>query len=457
MSTYSNNLRIELITSGTQAGTWGDTTNTNLGTIVEDSIAGYTTVSVIAANQAFTAIDGAADQARNAMIRVTTTTGANFAVYAPPYSKQYVIFNDSSFIATIYNSTVQGNTTAAGLGVAIPAGKTMTVWSNGTDFLVQNSHIIGTVVGNVTGNVTGQLDGTISAATTAVTQPTETNNTTVATTAFVKNSGGLPDSGANGLVVRTAVNTTTARSIAAGTGISVANGDGVSANPTITNTGVTSLAAGTGISVSAGTGGVTVSSTVTPGFSNIAVFTSSGSWTVPAGITACKVTVIGGGGGGGVSWEPSAAGGGGGAGGGTAIKFVSGLTPGGVVGVTVGAGGAGGVAISGVYGTGGTGGTSSFGGYCSATGGAGSTSSSTAVLGGFGSGGDLNFAGGPGQITTSYTGAAGGNSFMGAGAPSISGGSPSAGRAYGGGGSGWNSTIGVPGGAGAAGVVVVEY
>lgn len=164
MSTYSPNLRIELITTGTQAGTWGNTTNTNLGTVIEDSIAGYITVSVIAANQAFTVIDGAADQARNAMIRVTTTTGANFSVYAPPVSKQYVLFNDSSYTATIYNSTIAGNTTAAGVGVTVPAGKTMTVWSDGTDFLVQNSHVIAT----------------------APTQTFGTNDTSIANTAFVQ-------------------------------------------------------------------------------------------------------------------------------------------------------------------------------------------------------------------------------------------------------------------------------
>jgi hypothetical protein len=183
---YSDNLRIDRIATGTQAGVWGTTTNTNLGTIIEDAIAGYIAVSVTSANQAFTIVDGAADQARNAMIRLTTTTTANFAVYAPPVSKQYVIQNGSAYAATIYNSTVAGNTTAAGAGVAIPAGKTMTVWSNGTDFLVQNSHVIGTVVGDVTGNVAGTLTGVIASTTTATTQPTLTNNTTVATTAFVQ-------------------------------------------------------------------------------------------------------------------------------------------------------------------------------------------------------------------------------------------------------------------------------
>ena len=195
MSTYSPDLRIELITTGDQAGTWGTTTNTNLAYVVEQAIAGYTSVSVISANQALTYINGgssaaALNQSVHASLALTTTTGANFAVYAPPASKQYTIYNASSYTATIYNSTVIGNTTAAGTGVAIPAGKTMTIWSDGTNFSVQNSHIIGTVVGNVTGNltgnVTGNLDGNLTAAApTAPTASPGTNTTQIATTAFV--------------------------------------------------------------------------------------------------------------------------------------------------------------------------------------------------------------------------------------------------------------------------------
>jgi hypothetical protein len=191
MSTYSPDLRIELITTGDQAGTWGATTNTNLAYVIEQAIAGYISVSVTSANQALTYINGgsstaALNQSVHAALALTTTTGANFAVYAPPASKQYTIYNASSYTATIYNSSVIGNTTAAGTGVAIPAGKTMTVWSDGTNFAVQNSHIIGTVVGNVTGNVTGNLDGNLTAtAPTASTAAPGTNTTQIATTAFV--------------------------------------------------------------------------------------------------------------------------------------------------------------------------------------------------------------------------------------------------------------------------------
>jgi len=140
-STYSPDLRIELIGLGEQAGSWGATTNTNLGTLIEDAISGYVSVSVTSANQALSASNGAADQARNAVLALTTTTGANFAVYAPPTEKTYTVYNASAYTATIYNSTVLGNTTAAGAGVVIPTGKTVTVWTNGTAFAFQNNHI----------------------------------------------------------------------------------------------------------------------------------------------------------------------------------------------------------------------------------------------------------------------------------------------------------------------------
>ena len=198
MSTYSPSLRIELITTGDQAGVWGGTTNTNLGTLIESAIAGYTSVSVIAANQALTALNGAADESRNQTIALTTTTGANFAVYAPPAEKTYVIYNASSYTATIYNSTVLGNTTAAGAGVAIPAGKTMTIWSDGTNFALQNTHFVGTVVGNVTGNVTGDVSGNAGTVTNGV--YTTGNQTIGGTKTFSSPIAGSVTGSANSLL-----------------------------------------------------------------------------------------------------------------------------------------------------------------------------------------------------------------------------------------------------------------
>jgi len=163
-STYSPSLRIELIGAGDQAGTWNTTTNSNLGTIIESAIAGYVAVSVTSANQAFTALDGAADQARNAVIALTTTTGANFAVYAPPQEKTYIVYNTTAFTATIYNSTVLGNTTAAGAGINVPAGKKILVFSDGTNFYtIESANLTGVlaVVNGGTGVTTSTGTGSV--------------------------------------------------------------------------------------------------------------------------------------------------------------------------------------------------------------------------------------------------------------------------------------------------------
>jgi hypothetical protein len=233
-STYSPSLRIELIGAGDQAGTWNTTTNSNLGTIIESAIAGYVAVSVTSANQAFTALDGAADQARNAVIALTTTTGANFAVYAPPQEKTYVIYNTTAFTATIYNSTVLGNTTAAGAGINVPAGKKLLVFSDGTNFYTIES-----------ANLTGVL--AVVNGGTGVTTSTGTGNTVLsASPTLVTPILGTPTSGnlANCTFPTLNQNTTgTAAGLSAtlavasgGTGVTTSTGSGnnvLSTSPTL--------------------------------------------------------------------------------------------------------------------------------------------------------------------------------------------------------------------------------
>jgi len=142
-STYSPDLRIELIANGEKSGTWGTVTNDNLGIIIEDAVSGLASVSVISANQALSAQNGAADQARCAALSLTTTTGAPFNVYVPPVTKLYVINNTSGQTATVYCSTVLGNTTAAGAGVAIPTGKSVLLRADGTNVVEQLNHVVG--------------------------------------------------------------------------------------------------------------------------------------------------------------------------------------------------------------------------------------------------------------------------------------------------------------------------
>lgn len=136
------------------------------------------------------------------------------------------------------------------------------------------------------------------------------------------------------------------------------------------------------------------------------VFTSSGTFTIPTGKTVVKVTVVGGGGGTGGNQSGFVVVGSGGAGGGSAVKYLTGLTPGNTLTVTVGAGGTAGA--SGSYNTGGTGGTSSVASgtqtitTISATGGSGGTTNNVSTTnqggtGGSGSNGDYNISGGNGS------------------------------------------------------------
>ena len=179
-STYSTDLRLELIGSGEQSGVWGSTTNLNLGSLVEQAVAGVETIAITSANQALTAFYGAVDQSRNAVLVLTSSAAAN--VYVPPVSKTYVVRNAGSFAITMYNSTVLGNTTAAGAGIIVPAGLTSYMFTDGGSFYLA-SIPAGATTG--TGNVVFSASPALTGVPTAPTANAGTNTTQIATTAFV--------------------------------------------------------------------------------------------------------------------------------------------------------------------------------------------------------------------------------------------------------------------------------
>ena len=238
-STYSPDLRIELIANGEKTGTWGTITNDNLGVVIEDAIAGYISVSITSANQALTANNGTADQARNMVVNLTTTTAANFNVYIPPASKLYVIRNSSIYQATIFCSTVIGNTTAAGTGAVIPAGAIFAVFSDGTNVVE--------ATGSAVSGGTGQTSYTVGDILFASTTTALSKLADVATgNALISGGVGVaPSYGKIGLTTHVSGTLPVANG---GTGVTASTGTGsvvLSTSPTLTSPALVTPALGT--------------------------------------------------------------------------------------------------------------------------------------------------------------------------------------------------------------------
>lgn len=128
-SSFSN-LKFELITTGEQSGSWGNTTNTNIGTAIEQAIVGMATLDAgdFTANVATLTLSNsnAAQDARALCLLITSSavTG-NGIVNVPAIQKPYIVINQTSYTITV---KVSGLT-----GVAVPANKRSIVYNNGTD------------------------------------------------------------------------------------------------------------------------------------------------------------------------------------------------------------------------------------------------------------------------------------------------------------------------------------
>ena len=170
-STYSDNLKIELIGSGDQAGNWGSTTNTNLGTLIEQAISGYVTQAVATGTDTTITIpNGATGVARNMFLELTGTGGASTNLIVPANKKLYFIYNNSTGAVTV---KVSGQT-----GVSVPAAAKIALVCNGTDIVTATNYMAGATFPSPT------LTGTPIAPTASV----GTNTTQIATTAFVNSA-----------------------------------------------------------------------------------------------------------------------------------------------------------------------------------------------------------------------------------------------------------------------------
>lgn len=126
-STYSS-LKIELIGTGDQSGTWGATTNNNFQYAVEEAITGTADVTFASVDVSLTLADNnLAQTARNLRLNLVGTSGGARVLQVPAIEKQYIINNGLADAVTVRNSS--------GTGVVVPAGRSAIVFNNGTNVL----------------------------------------------------------------------------------------------------------------------------------------------------------------------------------------------------------------------------------------------------------------------------------------------------------------------------------
>ena len=214
MTTFSTSLKLELPGDGQQTGTWGQTTNKNIGTLLEQAITGVQTITMFDANYTLTNLNGTLDEARNAVLVIAGTNSAPRQIVCPLVEKIYIIKNTTS---GGFNITIGG---ATGSVVTVPNGSTQIVYCDGINFydvinpgfITGNLNISGalTVVGALTGS-TGTFSGAMSALSYAG-----------AGTGLTGTAAGL-SIGGNAATATLATNATNANTAAAATSLATTN------------------------------------------------------------------------------------------------------------------------------------------------------------------------------------------------------------------------------------------
>lgn len=257
-STYSTSLKLELIGTGDQSGTWGATTNNNFGTLLEQAIVGQSTITMVNADYTLSDVNGATDQARNAAIIITGTQNATFSVICPAVQKLYIITNSLSSSATAYFKP------SGGTAISIANGNTIFAYCTGTTMVPLN-YVDKAGSANITGGAASQIPYQTAANTTSfiangtsgqvlksngaavptwVDQSTLAAGTAALATASTNIAGGI----ASQIPYQTGANTT--NFIANGTNGQVLQSNGVSAPSWATQS---SLSVGTAINIAGGT------------------------------------------------------------------------------------------------------------------------------------------------------------------------------------------------------------
>ena len=143
-STFSD-LKFELIGTGDQAGNWGQTTNDNIGTAIEQAITGLgNPVFTTDADLTIGLTDTVALQTARALVLNVTSTGSLTAtreLVVPTIEKQYIVQNNTTGAQSI---TIK---TASGTGITVPNGRKMHLYVNGVNVIDAVTHFSALTLG----------------------------------------------------------------------------------------------------------------------------------------------------------------------------------------------------------------------------------------------------------------------------------------------------------------------
>jgi hypothetical protein len=241
-STYSD-LKIQLMQTGENTGTWGNVTNANL-TALEEAIAESVDVSFTGADVTLTLTNSNASQsARSLRLRCTGTTGGARSLILGSgcqIEKLYLISNACADTITVKNTT--------GSGVAVPSGRTMFVYNNATDVVDAVTHLTSLTLSNalpVASGGTGSTTGTFSGA-----NITSLNANNVSTGTLAVDRGGTGATTLNSEAVVIGNATSSVKFVAPGT-----NGNVLTSNGTAW-VSVGPASGGSVVSVGTGTGNI---------------------------------------------------------------------------------------------------------------------------------------------------------------------------------------------------------
>lgn len=199
-STYSSNLKLQLMTTGENSTTWGTVTNTNLGTALEEAIVGSADVTFSSGNETISLSNSNATQAaRHIRLNLTGTTGGSTrTLTVPDVEKVYIVNNACADAIEVKNST--------GSNVSVPAGTSTWVYSTGSNVVDAVTSLTTLAVGGsdvvtesatqtltnktLTAPAVTNLTGSLADGVTATTQSASDNSTKVATTEYVDTATG---------------------------------------------------------------------------------------------------------------------------------------------------------------------------------------------------------------------------------------------------------------------------